>query len=158
MKIFIVHEDIYHAGNPYIYTLVEEIKKISSKVEIDYGREGFWNETIFNYDIVHFQWPQAFMAGDSHQTSDLENHIKRLKSHGVKIVSTCHDLNPHYNQCADYGDCMNIVYKNSDVIFHLGDYSLHLFKNQYPNVQHWLLPHQIFDTVYTKYHLKRGQN
>ena len=150
MKIFIVHEDIYHAGNPYIYTLVKEIKKISSKVEINYGREGFWNETIFNYDIVHFQWPQAFMAGDSHQISDLENHIKRLKSHGVKIVSTCHDLKPHYNQCADYGDCMNIVYKNSDVIFHLGNYSLLLFQKQYPDVQHWLLPHQIFDTVYTK--------
>lgn len=149
MKIFIVHEDIYHAGNPYIYTLVEEIKKLDAKVHIDYGRDAFWKDSIFDYDIVHFQWPQAFMAGDTHRISDLEQHIKKMKAHGVKVVATCHDLKPHYNQCSDYGDSLNVVYENSDVIFHLGDYSLNLFKQEHPNIKHWLLPHQIFDTVYT---------
>lgn len=149
MKIFIVHEDIYHAGNPYIYTLVEEIQKHDAEVEVDFGRDAFWNESIFNYDIVHFQWPQAFMAGDVHNVSELEWHIKNMKAHGVKVVATCHDLKPHYDQCANYAECLNVVYENSDVIFHLGEYSLKLFKKEYPKTKHWLLPHQIFDTVYT---------
>lgn len=149
MKVFIVHEDIYHAGNPYIYTLIDEIKKKHAGVFVGYGRDAFWDESIYDYDIVHFQWPQAFMAGDSHNASDLKQHIIKLKAHGVKIVATCHDLKPHYNQCVAFGDCLKIVYENSDVVFHLGEYSLNLFKQKYPNIRHWLLPHQIFDTVYT---------
>lgn len=149
MKIFIVHEDIYNAGNPYIYTLVEGICKLSPKIEFGFGRDEFWSEDIFSYDIIHFHWPQAFMAGDTHSFEELENRLKELHSRGKKIIATCHDLRPHYNQCAAFGDCMVSVYQSSDAILHLGEYSKSLFEKQYPQSMHFLVPHHIYDTVYT---------
>lgn len=149
MKIFIVHEDIYNAGNPYIYTLVEGIKKIAPEVEFGYGRDNFWSDELFSYDIVHFHWPQAFMSGDAHSCDELEIRLKNLHSKGIKVVATCHDLIPHYNQCASFGNSLITVYRNADVIFHLGEYSKALFEVQYPHVAHYLIPHHIYDTEYT---------
>lgn len=152
MKVFIVHEDIYNAGNPYIYTLVEGISVLHDDVKFGWGLPEFWDESIFTYDIVHFQWPQAFMANDGgrHSISHLENWIKEMKSHGVKVVATCHDLEPHYSQCSEFAKAFAVVYSNCDVIFHLGEYSLHLFEEKYPGIKHLLLPHQLFDTVYPR--------
>lgn len=150
MKVFIVHEDIYNAGNPYIYTLVEGIQKLDNSVTFGYGREDFWSDNIYTYDIVHFQWPQAFMAGDSHSCSDLKCLIVKLHNKGIKVVSTCHDLRPHYNQCSDYADCMNLVYSASDVIIHLGEYSKDVFELKYPKAKHFIVPHHIYDNVYKK--------
>ena len=50
-----------------------------------------------------------------------------MKEAGVKIVATCHDLEPHYDQFADKAESMKIVYGNCDVIIHLGKYSKKLF-------------------------------
>lgn len=150
MRIFIVHEDIYHAGNPYIYTLVEGITALHKDVEFGWGMKEFWDESIFSYDIVHFQWPQAFMANDGgkHTIEDLNNWIVEIKNHGVKVVSTCHDLEPHYSQCSEFGNAFSVVYKNCDAIFHLGEYSLQLFERKYPTIKHYIIPHHIYDTIY----------
>lgn len=150
MKVFVVHEDPWHAGNPYIYTLIEGILQSHPDCELSWGREGFWSDEIFTYDIVHFHWPQTFMGRDSHSESDLLHHIERMKSAGVKIVATCHDLEPHYNQFADKAESMRIVYSHCDAIIHLGEYSKSLFEKRYPKSEHILVPHHLYDTVYTK--------
>jgi len=148
MKIFMVHEDPWHAGNPYIYTLIEQIQQAHPECEIAWGRERFWSHEIYSFDIVHFHWPQAFMANDSHTEQQLLDHIEQMKANDVRIVSTCHDLEPHYDQCADKAQSMKIVYSNCDAIFHLGEFSMHLFEMQYPTVLHLLLPHHLYDTIY----------
>jgi len=148
MKIFMVHEDPWHAGNPYIYTLIEQIRKVHPECEIAWGRERFWSQDIFSFDIVHFQWPQAFMAYDSHTEQMLLRHVEQMKAAGIRIVSTCHDLEPHYDQCADKAESLKIVYSHCDAILHLGEYSLRLFKEQYPTAAHLLLPHHLYDTIY----------
>lgn len=149
MKVFVVHEDPWNAGNPYIYTLIEGILKSHPDCEIFWGREAFWSETIYSFDIVHFHWPQAFMGHDSHSESDLLHHIERMKTVGVKIVATCHDLEPHYGQFSDKAKSMKIVYSHCDAIIHLGEYSKNLFEKLYPNAKHILIPHHLYDTVYT---------
>lgn len=149
MRIFIVHEDIYNAGNPYIYTLVEGIIKIDPKIYFGYGRGTFWNDELYSYDIVHFHWPQAFMNGDTHELVDLVGRLNELHRRGIKIVATCHDLKPHYNQCVAQGECMNVVYQSADAILHLGEYSKSIFEKQYPQAKHYILPHHIYDTVYS---------
>ena len=80
MKIFMVHEDPWHAGNPYIYTLIEGIKRSHPDCEIGWGRELFWSDDIYSFDIVHFHWPQTFMGKDSHSEADLLRHIEKMKS------------------------------------------------------------------------------
>jgi hypothetical protein len=149
MKIFMVHEDPWHAGNPYIYTLIEGLQKSHPDCEILWGREPFWSDDIFSFDIVHFHWPQTFMGRDRHTEADLLHHIERMRSAGVKVIATCHDLEPHYNQFADKAESMKIVYSHSDAIIHLGEYSKELFEKRYPHAKHILIPHHLYDTVYT---------
>ena len=149
MKVFMVHEDPWNAGNPFIYTLIEGIIKSHPDCHVAWGRERFWSDEILSYDIVHFHWPQTFMGKDSHTETDFLHHIERMKTSGVKIVATCHDLEPHYNQFADKVESMRIVYSHCDAIFHLGNYSKTLFEKKYPNAVHYLLPHHLYDTVYT---------
>lgn len=149
MKVFMVHEDPWNAGNPYIYTLIEGIQKFHPESHVSWGREEFWSNDIYSYDIVHFHWPQTFMGRDPHSQADLLQHIEKMKSYGVKIVATCHDLQPHYDQFADKAESMKIVYSNCDAIIHLGEYSKTLFEKRYPNCVHLLIPHHLYDTVYT---------
>ena len=144
-----VHEDPWHAGNPYIFTLIEGLQKSHSDCEVSWGREIFWSDIIFSFDIVHFHWPQTFMGKDSHSEDDLLHHIENMKSASVKIVATCHDLEPHYEQFADKAESMRIVYSHCDAIIHLGEYSKKLFEQQYPEASHIFVPHHIYDTVYT---------
>ena len=155
MKIFMVHEDPWHAGNPYIFTLIEELKRQHPQDIVSWGRELFWSEEIFSYDIVHFHWPQAFMAGDTHTENDLLKHIREFKRRKVKVVSTCHDLQPHYNQCSDHSEAMKIVYNCSDMILHLGSFSMTLFEKEYPKSTHVLLPHHLYNTLYKKFPSKK---
>ena len=151
MRVFFVHEDIYHAGNPYIYTLADSMHQQFADFEFSYGWDAFWNEEVFQFDIVHFQWPQAFMQPipKEEATSKLVQRLKELRRRGIKIVSTCHDLKPHYSQCVGYDACLTKVYQYSDLIFHLGEYSYITFVKEYPNAVHKQIYHHIYDTIYT---------
>lgn len=148
MKVFMVHEDPWNAGNPYIYTLIEGILKSHPDCSMGWGRERFWSDEILSFDIVHFHWPQTFMGKDPHSETDLLHHIDRIKSFGIKIIATCHDLEPHYEQFADKAEVMNIVYSHCDAIIHLGEYSQKLFEERYPYAKHLLVCHHLYDTVY----------
>lgn len=149
MKVFMVHENLSKAGNPFIITLINGLQKVHPDCEIAWGRDGFWSDDIFTFDIVHFHWPQAFMHGDAHSETDLLHHIEKMKAAGVKIVTTCHDLEPHYNQCGSRAESMKIVYSHCDAFFHLGEYSKQLFEQRYPTATHFLLPHHLYDTEYS---------
>ena len=148
MKIFMVHENPWHAGSPFIYTFINSLQNAHPDCEMAWGRDRFWNPDIYTFDIVHFHYPQAFMSGDKHTEADLQRHIEKMKATGVKVVATCHDLEPHYNQCASKAESMKIVYSHCDAIFHLGEYSKQLFEQQYPTATHFLLPHHLYDTEY----------
>ena len=150
IRVFIAHEDIYHAGNPYIYTLVDSMSKRNDDIEFGYGWDVFWKDEIYDYDIVHFQWPQAYMQPipSEDAAARLEERLIAFRDKGIKIVSTCHDLKPHYTQCAGYDACMSLVYQYSDLIFHLGKMSYELFQKQYPTAQHVQIYHHVYDTIY----------
>lgn len=154
MKIYIAHENPYNAGNPYIYTLMDSISQMHPDIEWGWGNESFWDDAIFSYDIVHFQWPQAFMASDHnvHSMQELRDRIYKLKAKGILIFATCHDLEPHYEQCTKYAKAFEIVYGLSDTIIHLGEFSKILFERKYTNCRHVIIPHHIYDTVYKTFH------
>ncbi len=148
MKVFMVHEDPWHDGNPYIYTLMYGLQQNFSDCLLSWGRRMFWSDDIFSFDIVHFHWTQTFMGYDNHTEDELLHHIKKMKSAGVKVIATCHDLQPHYGRFSDKAESLNIVYSHCDAIIHLGVYSKSLFEKQYPYIKHFLLPHHLYDTVY----------
>lgn len=146
-----VHEDPWHAGNPYIYTLIEGLMNNHPDCELSWGRDLFWSNDIFTFDIVHFHWPHTFMGHDSHTEDEFKSHIEKIKVHGGKIVATCHDLEPHYDQYSEKAQSMKIVFSHSDAIIHMGDYSKGLFETRYTNAAHLIVPHHLYDTVYTHF-------
>jgi glycosyltransferase involved in cell wall biosynthesis len=135
--------------NPYVRTLVEGINAQYNDVEWGDDSESFWNDDILKFDIVHIQWP-SFVFRTVYYPEKLEQRLKLIKARGIKIVTTCHNLEPHYAKIEGEKQCYNIAYSLSDCILHLGNYSLELFRQKYPNVRHELLLHHVYDKVYPK--------
>jgi len=135
--------------------LIEGINNQYNDIEWGYGISKFWEDEIFNYNIVHIHWPNVFIWNhDKHctnNTNDYEERILSLKSKGIKIISTCHNLKPHYSNNTIEHSLYDITYKYSDCILHLGKYSLNLFKKEYPNSEHLILLHHTYDSIYNHY-------
>ncbi len=149
MKIYFSVNDLYKQFNPYTWTLADDLKTIDSSVEIVWGHEYFWNDEIYSCDIVHIHWPeQLLMKHGQHTAADLEARLFDLKHHGVKIVATCHNLEPHTDKSIERIASYDAVYGMSDLIFHLGEYSCSLLAEKYPHVRHVEIQHHVYDTVY----------
>ena len=102
MKIYIAIDNIYgKLQNPYIKTLVEGINTQFNDVEWGYGISNFWNDNIYDYDIIHIHWPNVFAFSSKYRLDDsqiFEKRILELKSRKIKIISTCHNFVPHYSK------------------------------------------------------------
>ena len=153
MKVLIIlDKDPYKFLNPFVYTLIDGIKSQFNDFEWNWGVDIFWTDECLDYNIIHIQWPNLFeMTMDGQFTSrDFVERILYLKSKGVKIVTTCHNLTPHYSSSNLGDELYSLSYLYSDYIIHLGKYSLQLFQQMYPKSKNVLIPHHIYDTVYTK--------
>lgn len=168
MKIYqAITYNPHDMANPYVYTLMDGIDKLYGDVEWKWGKI-FWEEDIFNVDIIHIHWPTELIWSQSgyHTPQEIENRLSTIKSHGIKIVVTCHNFEPHYSKNEDKNQTYKVVYNLSDMILHLGEYSRDKMSTLYPNAKHVLLPHHIYDTVYyckpnrdesiEKLHLSKG--
>ena len=135
-------------GNPYVKTLAEGLRGCG--VDAVIGCEEFWDEDDF--DIIHFQWPEAvFDWAQKVPKAKVELFHKRieyLKSQGVKIFTTCHNLKPHTRTDKGVLSLYGLIYSFSDVFVHLGEYSQSILSNEYPNAKHVIIPHHIYDTIY----------
>ena len=148
MRILYPFDDPENALNPYVYTIIQGLKKNSPDIEIVSSIEEFWKTNEF-YDIIHIMWPDMLVKG-RYKRFDFDNLYERLnwfKKQGGQIVSTCHNLQPHYDR-EYYRKSYELVYANSKLIIHLGAYSLNLFEKQYPNAVNIEIPHHVYDQIY----------
>ena len=76
MKVFILVENPYQLGNPYIATLVDGISKLTNEIEWGYGISNFWNDVIFSYDIIHVHWPDMILGGTIR--SNFDNELEEI--------------------------------------------------------------------------------
>lgn len=147
MKILFAEKDPLLHPNPYLVTFVNAICEVGrNTVKVDWGKERFWSEEVFQYDIVHIMWPQFLLQGRS--AEDLLCRLTSCREKGVKIVSTCHNLTPHYSKDRQEIESYRVVYEHSDLIFHLGKYSLNLFESESIGVRNVLLMHHVYDDRY----------
>lgn len=159
MKIFqAISYDPHKMGNPYIYSLMDEIDRMYGDVEWVYG-DIFWQDEIYSVDIVHVHWPTELFWGAKcrHSISEIESRFLEIKGRGVKIVATCHNLVPHYSDSIDEHTVYEITYKQADMILHMGEYSCNLLKEKYTAAKHEILPHHIYDTIYPL-NVERGES
>lgn len=151
MRVYqMVNQPENPSKNPYVYTLMTGIREYDESFEWGAGVDVFWKEEVLTYDIIHIQWPSTVIEKNSERKlADLyRNRIIDLKAQGKKIVATCHNFVPHYNNNADYCKAYEYTYELADVVLHLGTYSYQLFKHKYPQARHELLYHHILDTKY----------
>ena len=99
MKIYQAVQNPYMDANQYVMTLMDGIDTQFDDVEWGWGLEKFWQNEIFEYDIIHIQWSDLLLW-PNRTSRQLEHRLSKLKENGKKIISTCHNLEPHY--CSDY--------------------------------------------------------
>lgn len=150
MKIYFAVDNLYQQTNPYTWTLAKAFNEIDASTQMVWGLKKFWADDIYSCDIIHIHWPeQLLLHHGEHSAHELNERLFDLKEKGIKIVATCHNLQPHKNASKDRFYSYEVVYNCADVIFHLGEYSLDLLKDKYVQANHVLIQHHVYDTVYT---------
>lgn len=157
MKVYVAIDEPYKKNcNQYISSLINGINCQFDDVEWGYGFDVFWTNSIFSYDIIHIHWPHLFYFYYKGENilEEIETRFIAIKDKGGRIVSTCHNFLPHYSHNRIQCDLYEVVYRNSDMLLHLGVYSYDLLTTRYPNVIHRLLYHHVYDKVFTTHSTK----
>lgn len=153
MKIyFVVKEPFERTINHFVSSLGKALQK--QGCEVVYGLERLWTDDVFDCDIVHFQWPEYVFGPQKQEFSDnditrISQRLKQLKEKGVKIFVQVHNLNPHTKKDKNILQLYELLYLQADVIVHMGNYSRDLLQPQYPNAQHVVIPHHIYDNIFS---------
>ena len=153
MKVFfVVCEPSEQMFNHFVPSLANALQK--QECEMVYGLERLWTDEVYDCDIVHFQWPEFVFGNQKKEFSDnditrMSHRLKQLKEKGIKIFVQVHNLKPHTKNDKNILRLYELLYQHADVIVHMGMYSCELLQSQYPNAQHVVIPHHIYDDVYS---------
>jgi len=153
MKVyFVVCEPSERMFNHFVPSLANALQK--QGCEVVYGLERLWTDDVYDCDIVHFQWPEFIFGNQKKEFSDnditrISRRMMQLKEKGIKIFVQVHNLKPHTRNNKNILRLYELLYLQADVIVHMGRYSYELLQSQYPNAQHVVIPHHIYDNVYS---------
>ena len=153
MKVyFVVKEPSERTINHFVSSLGNALQK--QECEVVYGWERLWTNDVLECDIVHFQWPEFIFGSDIKHISDekverLRLRLVLLKEKEIKVFLQIHNLKPHGNQDKNVLRLYELLYQHADVMVHMGKYSRDLLQPQYPNAQHVVIPHHIYDEIYS---------
>ncbi len=152
MKIyFVVKEPSERTINHFVSSLGNALQK--QGCEVSYGLERLWTDEVLDCDIVHFQWPEFIFGSQKHRFSDdeierVKLRLGLLKGKGIKIFVQIHNLKPHTNKDKNVLRLYELLYSGADVMVHMGNYSRDLLQPQYPNAQHVVIPHHLYDNIF----------
>ena len=153
MKVyFVVCEPSERMFNHFVPSLANALQK--QGCEVVYGLERLWSDNVFDCDIVHFQWPEFVFGNQKKEFSDnditrMSRRLMQLKEKGIKIFVQVHNLKPHTRNNNNIMRLYELLYSQADVIVHMGNYSRELLQPQYPKAQHVVIPHHIYDDIYS---------
>ena len=145
MKVLFIVKELKNS-HEYLFTLKKAL--IEDGIEVKYNVDDFWNH-YQNYDIIHIHWPELLAKEklDEKQYLKIINHFSLVKQFS-KIISTCHNLEPHFSNNKYKNFLYKYVYSNCDAIIHLGKYSFEYMKNEYPHIKQYIISHHIYDNLY----------
>lgn len=142
MNIFLPFEKIV---NPYL----DEIQQYSENSFI-YGN---FNDYKNSFEIVNIHWPEAlfgWLEPTQKQLDELETTIKKWKINS-KIIYTKHDVTRHIGMTPNFKSLFEIIENNTDVFIHLGDYSKKKYEKKFPNAQHKIVFHPLYESSFVRY-------
>lgn len=146
MKILIAcNRDSYK--NPYVSTLADGL--VEQGVDVTCSIVEFWNNAT-SYDIIHIMWPNLLVDKSDEDCKKLQYVISEIKHRGKILMCTCHNIKPHYNDGVAINNAYRIVYESCDCIHHLGNASIRMLKDLYPNIRakSVVIPHHTYDKLY----------
>ena len=151
MKVFQLFDNPYSDRvNPYVSTIIDRISKMYHDVIFGYGKDLFWSDHIYEFDIIHIHWPDTFFNNSSTK-DDTDKYIRRLsslKEKGIEILVTCHNLEPHYYVNPYRKDVYNYTYHIASYFIHLGEWSKTIMESKYQQAEHFVIPHHTYDALY----------
>lgn len=146
MRILIVYDE-NHADNLFVPTLKSALSSLG--LDVTCSVDEFWNSKEY-YDVIHLQWPEELIGWTFQSESrlcDIQDRFDYLKELGCKFIYTRHNSVPHYQS-----DILKSAYllfeRISDLIVHMGEYSMNEIKSIYPQKLHIVIPHHIYEGYY----------
>lgn len=152
MKVyFVINEPSERTINHFVSSLGDALEQHGC--EVVYGYERLWTDEVFDCDIVHFQWPEYIFSSQRQKLSEetverLRCRLAQLKEKGIRIFVQVHNLKPHVKKDKNILCLYDLLYRQADVMVHMGTCSRNLLQAKYPEVQHVVIPHHIYDNVY----------
>lgn len=147
IKALIVFQENSNTDNLFVPILCDAIR--STGIEIQCSTQEFWASDN-TYDIIHFQWPEEVVGwncNDPEVIPRLKKRIDLFRSRGAKFIYTRHNIRPHYaNEIISRA--YEIIESESDIIVHMGRYSLDEFAASHPGSQNVIIPHPIYEYTY----------
>ena len=149
---FVVSKPSERTVNHFVSSLGNALQK--QGCEVVYSHKRLWTDDVFDCNIVHFQWPEYVFGPQKQKFSDnditrISHRLTQLKVKGIKIFVQVHNLKPHRKNDKNILRLYELLYLQADVMVHMGCYSRELLQSQYPNAQHVVIPHHIYDDVYS---------
>ena len=126
IKALIVFRENGDTDNLFVPILCDAIR--TTGIDVRCSTNEFWNSDT-PYDIIHFQWPEEVMEGncdDPDRICRLKECIAFFRSRGARFVYTRHNVRP-YDANEVIGRAYDIIEGQSDVVVHMGRYSLDEF-------------------------------
>lgn len=134
--------------NPYVRTLAQGL--VEQGIDVTCSVDEFFAHPTA-YDIVHIQWPNLLYDQQHNSCEQLRKTLTIICNSATILVSTCHNIRPHYNTQHAINEAYRLVYTHCDYIQHLGSCSIQLLKEAYPEMtaEHVIIPHHTYDHFYT---------
>lgn len=147
IKALIVFRENIDTDNLFVPILCDAIRMAG--IDVRCSTDEFWNSDTA-YDIIHFQWPEEVVGWnctDPGVVSRLEERIRFFRSRGARFVYTRHNVRPHYANDVIYR-AYDIIESQSDVVAHMGRFSMNDFIAIYPDSRNVVIPHHIYQHTY----------
>ena len=149
---FVVSEPSEQTVNHFVTSLGNALQQ--QGCDVVYGLERLWTDNVFDCDIVHFQWPEFIWGPQKKVFSDnditrINHRLTQLKEKKIRIFVQVHNLKSHTKNDKNILQLYELLYQRADVIVHMGNYSRDLLQSQYPNARHVVIPHHIYDNIYS---------
>lgn len=150
MKVLIVFDVQKETDNLFVSTLCQTIYQ--QGVDIHCSLLDFWEDNSTQYNIIHFQWPEEVVGWTCTKYSvihQLKERFEYFKAQGCRFVYTRHNERPHYqNEIIE--KAYHLIESYSNIVVHMGTYSSYTFAQEYPNKKNIIIPHHIYQHVYSE--------
>ncbi len=147
IKALIVFRENGETDNLFVPILCDAIRMAG--IDVRCSQKEFW-ESDTTYDIIHFQWPEevvGWICEDHDVIRRLKERIAFFRSRGAHFVYTRHNIRPHYaNEVISRA--YDIIESESDIVVHMGHYSLTEFIEKHPGSRNVVIPHHIYQYTY----------